>query len=529
MAVSPGMTHVGQQVTQRIKDQKAEEERKKRSSSGFPSLVRRKTADNEQYRITIHIAETIARQRYLERLCRALMEYGAPTHRLEEYMRMSARVLEIEAQFLYIPGSMIISFDDSQTHTASVRLVRAIQGLDLGKLRDVHQLYKSVVHDEMNVEEATQRLNEIRTSPKKFNKWLCIFMYGVASAAVGPYAFDARLIDLPLTFFLGSLVGLLQLHFAPRSELYSNVFEISAAVITSFLARAFGSIQGGNLFCFSAMAQSSIALILPGYTVLCASLELQSRSIVAGSVRMVYAIIYSLFLGFGIMIGTAIYGRIDSNATSATTCQNAIEAPWFFIAVPIFSVCLIIINQGKWSQMPTMVVIACCGYLTSYYASKKFSSNTQISSTLGALVIGVMANTYSRVGARIEGWLRKKLRMEEHPDNKESDAEAGISKDEKRKKRDRNFGYIAAAAMLPAIFVQVPSGLAVSGSLLAGIESADELNSDNTTTSTSDTSSVAFDVSYSVIEVAIGITVGLFLAAIVVYPTGKRRSGLFSF
>lgn len=58
-----------------------------------------------------------------------------------------------------------------------------------------------------------------------------------------------------------------------------------------------------------------------------------------------------------------------------------------------------------------------------------------------------------------------------------------------------------------------------------------------TTVSTSTTSyqlegnlnSIAFNVGFSVIQVAIGITVGLFLSAIVVYPLGKRRSGLFSF
>ena len=48
----------------------------------------------------------------------------------------------------------------------------------------------------------------------------------------------------------------------------------------------------------------------------CGSLELQSKNIVAGSVRMVYAVIYSLFLGFGITIGTSFYGGISSNATS---------------------------------------------------------------------------------------------------------------------------------------------------------------------------------------------------------------------
>jgi uncharacterized membrane protein YjjB (DUF3815 family) len=93
--------------------------------------------------------------------------------------------------------------------------------------------------------------------------------------------------------------------------------------------------------------------------------------------------------------------------------------------------------------------------------------------------------------------------------------------------------------MLPAIFVQVPSGLAVSGSLVSGIASADQITGNATNgSSTLDAAaitaggglnSIAFNVGYSVIQVAIGITVGLFLSAIVVYPFGKKRSGLFSF
>jgi hypothetical protein len=102
---------------------------------------------DEEVRITKHIAQTIQRQRYLLRLCKALMLYGAPTHRLEEYMTMTAGVLEIDAQFLYVPGAMIISFDDTDTHTAEVKLVKVTQGLDLAKLSDVHEIYKEVVSD----------------------------------------------------------------------------------------------------------------------------------------------------------------------------------------------------------------------------------------------------------------------------------------------------------------------------------------------------------------------------------------------
>ena len=81
------------------------------------------------------------------------------------------------------------------------------------------------------------------------------------------FAFGARWIDTPIAFILGIILALLQLVVAKHSMLYSNVFEISAAIVTSFLARGFGSIPPRGLFCFSSLTASSIALILPGYIV----------------------------------------------------------------------------------------------------------------------------------------------------------------------------------------------------------------------------------------------------------------------
>ncbi|RDL39119.1 putative PRM10 Pheromone-regulated protein [Venustampulla echinocandica] len=430
----------------------------------------------DEIRITVHIAETISRQKYLMKLCRALMSYGAPTHRLEEYMKMSARVLEIDGQFLYIPGCMIISFDDASTHTTEVKLVRTAQAVDLGKLKDTHEIYKEVVHDVIGVEEAMQRLETIMKARQKNNAWLLVLVYGCASACVGPFAFQARFIDMPISFILGCFLGFLQLIVAPASQLYSNVFEISAAVITSFLARAFGSIKGGDIFCFSALAQSSIALILPGYMVLCASLELQSKSMVAGSVRMVYAIIYALFLGFGITIGTAFYGLMDKNATSSTTCHNPPNQYLKWVFVPPFTLALCIINQAKWKQMPVMLIISFAGYVVNFFSARAFPSSAQVSNALGALAVGVLGNLYSRIRHGL-----------------------------------------AAAALLPAIFVLVPSGLAASGSLLEGISRADQITNTSTyangsskaypTAPSADLNSIVFNVGYSMIQIAVGITV----------------------
>jgi hypothetical protein len=148
--------------------------------------------------------------------------------------------------------------------TAEVKIVRTAQGVNLGKLKDTHEIYKEVLHDVISLDEALVRLDEVINAKDRHNVWLCVVMYGLASAAVSVF-FKARLVDMPIIFVMGCLLGLLQLVIAPMSKTYSTVFEISITVLMSFLARAFGSINNGSIFCFSAIAQSAIAMILPGW------------------------------------------------------------------------------------------------------------------------------------------------------------------------------------------------------------------------------------------------------------------------
>lgn len=459
----------------------------------------------DEIRVTVHIAEIICRQRYIMQLCRALMAFGAPTHRLEEYMQMTAKVLEVDAQFLYLPSCMIMAFDDPSTRTTEFKLVRVAQGVDLARLSDSHLIYKNVIHDVIGIEEAVQELEEVIKSNPRYPKWLVVLVYGLATATVGPFAFNARPIDMPIIFLNGLCVGAMQHLAAPRSVLYSNVFEVTSTVVTSFLARAFGSIpimingKREYLFCFSAISQSSIALILPGFLVLCSSLELQSHQIIAGSIRMVYAIIFSLFLGYGITVGITVYGLIDPNAVSDITCpqHGAFKNPYVqrFPFVFVMTIWLLIINQGKWKQLPPMSFIAMCGYITNYFSTLRLGSNSQVANTVGAFCIGILGNLYSRL------W----------------------------------HGH-AATAILPGIFILVPSGLAATGSLISGVQSANEIRQNVSSHSQPNSGpgaglsgSSVFSLGFGMIQVAIGITIGLFIAALLVYPYGKRRSGLFSF
>jgi uncharacterized membrane protein YjjB (DUF3815 family) len=142
-----------------------------------------------------------------------------------------------------------------------------------------------------------------------------------------------------------------------------------------------------------------------------------------------------------------------------------------------------------------MVVIAFAGYIVNYFSSQRFTASPQISSTLGALCVGVLANLDSRLRHGV-----------------------------------------AAATLFPAIFTQVPGGLAATGGLLSGLRTANAITNSNhevNSTLPYDTGdrldNVVFDVAASMVQIATGIAVGLFISALVIYPLGKRRSGLFSF
>lgn len=154
------------------------------------------------------------------------------------------------------------------------------------------------------------------------------------------------------------------------------------------------------------------------------------------------------------------------------------------------------------------------GYGVNFAFSKYLASNLQVANGLAALAIGVCAGLYSRV---LQG--------------------------------------VAAAVILPAIFVQVPSGLAAGGSLVSGITSANQITRNATgisvvnngtsgfqaaqNASVRETASSAsqmyggtiFNVGYGMAQIAIGISVGLFMGTLLVYPFGKKgqKSVLFTF
>ncbi|TFK75777.1 DUF1212-domain-containing protein [Pluteus cervinus] len=478
-------------------------------------------------RIEFNVSSVIHRQRFLRKLAKALMVYGAPSHRIESQLVAAARILEVEAEFIHLPGVVICSFGDQELGRSQTHFVRCGGRLSLGALHKVHVIYRAVVHDEISAKQATEDLDDVMKSPPPYSIFIRCILPFFLSALICPLAFGGAFADMWVAGASAFFLAALQLNVAAKSALYANVFEISIAILVSFAARGLSSIRT-HVFCYTAISSAGIIGILPGYLILSSSLELASKNIVCGSVKMVYALIYTLFLGFGLQIGSDVYLLFDSrsrrelhhlavnmtatavfsgtwnpdNATDPATtgfgtwtfsrapplgeynimngCYRPKGGPWYlqpfplwtaFIIVPLFSILSSLNNLQpfKSKQLPVMVIISCCSYASNRVANHYIFNRSDVVSAIGAFTVGLLGNIYSR-----------------------------------------KMGGTAFTSMVTGVLFLVPSGLSQAGGITANGN--------------------GIDIGGAMIAVTIGITVGLFMSQALVYTFGTRKNAaIFSF
>ncbi|PPQ99076.1 hypothetical protein CVT24_003636 [Panaeolus cyanescens] len=482
----------------------------------------------QRIRIQFNVSSMLDRQDFLLKLARALMTFGAPSHRIESQLVAAARILEVQAEFIHLPGIIICSFGDQDLGGTESHFVKCGGRLSLGALHKVHLIYRAVVHDEISAKQATEQLEALLQAPPPYSVAFRCFLAFCLSALICPLAFGGSFIDMWVAGAAAILLAYLQLCVAKKSALYANVFEITVSIFVSFVARGLSSIRS-QIFCYTAISSSGIVGILPGYLILSSSLELASKNIVCGSVKMVYALIYTLFLGFGLQIGNDFYLLLDpstrhrleslsaslsstvsltgtwlaDNSTASSDvplngtwtfthtiqpsqqdiydgCYRPSNFPWYlqpfplwtsFIIVPLFSTLSSLSNLQplKSKQLPVMVVISCCSYASNKIANHYIFNRSDVVSAIGAFTVGILGNVYSR-----------------------------------------RMGGTAFTSMVTGVLFLVPSGLSQAGGITANGN--------------------GIDIGGAMIAVTIGITVGLFMSQALVYTFGTRKNAaVFSF
>ncbi|KAF8078786.1 hypothetical protein FPV67DRAFT_1689948 [Lyophyllum atratum] len=486
------------------------------------SILRRKSTTTVVAR---NVEEVTIRRKFILKLAKALLSFGAPSHRIESQLKAASDILDAQAEFVHLPNIIIVSIRNGDTRSTRTHFVRATGRIALTNLHKVHMIYRDVLHDNMGAAAGTEALRQLLRSPPIYRLLTRCALAFVCATIICVLSFGGSPIDMWISGICACCLQYLGLNAANKSSMYANVYEISVSIIVAFVARGLSSIPG-NLFCYSAISSAGVVVILPGFTVLTSALELMSRNIFCGSVRIVYAIIYTLFLGFGLTIGSDFYLVVDRRARRAyyrgNTPQDftythghftmvngtspliaisgvlaqgnssellhivkgflispkvviAIQSwPWYkqplpwwtmFFLVPIYSTCSSLSNLQAWNQwqLLVMVTFSCCAYAANRATSTVLPGRTDIVAASGAFVIGSLGNIYSRV---VRG--------------------------------------TAFTSMVTGVLFLVPSGIAQGARL------------NNT--------SGGFSLALRMISVASGVTIGLFVSQVIVYLFGSRKN-----
>ncbi|KAF5376520.1 hypothetical protein D9615_008579 [Tricholomella constricta] len=191
--------------------------------------------------MTRHVAKIIGRQEFI---------MNEPSHRLQSQIKSTENVLQLELSCIYLLDVLLISFDDNSTSMSNVKPTKALEA---------YRLYWKVIHDKLYVSDASAELDLPMRRPQLCNRWKLIVLDGLCSGTICTVSFAGSFIDSLIVFPLGALLIVIQL-LSVRNELYSNVFEVAVTTLFSFLAAALASTR---LFCYSAVASSSVVLMPP--------------------------------------------------------------------------------------------------------------------------------------------------------------------------------------------------------------------------------------------------------------------------
>ena len=179
------------------------------------------------------------RQEFLIKLARSLMTFGAPSHRIESQLVAAARILEVEAEFIHLPGIIICSFGDQELGCSETHFVKCGGRLSLGALHKVHLIYRSVVHDEISAKKATEQLEALLVAAPLYSVLFRCFLAFCLSVLICPLAFGGSFLDMWVAGAAAFILACLQLRVAEKSALYANVFEyVIYFIIISALKRS---------------------------------------------------------------------------------------------------------------------------------------------------------------------------------------------------------------------------------------------------------------------------------------------------
>lgn len=325
------------------------------------------------------------------RLGEAAHRYGCSTPRVEECMALVARKLGLEGAFFAQPTSLFAGFGRlPEQQTVLVRFEPGV--VDLGKRWSMDALIEDLIAGRRSPREVLAELEALERAPPRFGQWARAAAYLGASVSAARF-FGAGANDLAAAALCGLVVWLVD-RLAARSSAVARSFDMLAAAAVAAVVMALASWWGG-IETYT-VTISGLIVLVPGLSLTTAISELALRHLVAGTSRLMGALMTFLQLGFGVALGRMVGLALPPGAPpDGTHVQSFVTlAAALLLAPASFAILL----QARARDLGWVLFASTLAYLGTRQGAVWMGP--ELGAFLGAFLLAVCANLYGRTFRR---------------------------------------------------------------------------------------------------------------------------------
>lgn len=325
---------------------------------------------------------------FVLRLGRALHAYGYPAHRLEEVLSKASEKLGLLAQFFSTPTSIFASFGKQEEQRTFLMRVTP-GGVNLGKLAELDDVTTGVLRTALSAADGSEEIERILAAPARYGSALTVVAFGMASAAASRFL-GGGLKEIGISALIGLLIGGLSA-FVGKYPTWSRVFEPVAAFTASAVAAALSFVVGP--YAVSNATLAGLIILMPGLTLTVAMIELSSQHLSSGTARLSGAFVIFIGMGFGVAVGDTVSQTLFGSPQIA----RAAQLPGWTELIALLTMPLALTVLLK-AHLRDAVWIIIAGALA--VGGAKLGAGflgPELGVFLGALVVGVASNLYSRL------------------------------------------------------------------------------------------------------------------------------------
>ena len=320
-----------------------------------------------------------------------MLENGAEIFRVEETMERITRHYGIDSGRFFVLSNGILTSGGNRY--SNVEFI-PFKGAQLEKVVAVNRLSRAIEKGGCSIQEARERLAEIRNMKSK------PFLEQVIGSAVGSGGFCAifggSLLDCAASFVAGLLLYVFVLLVSRRgmSKIVTNILGsiLATSLSVVFIRIGFGEHPGNMII-------GSLIPLIPGVPFTNGIRDLANEDYIAGSTRMIDALTVFFCIAAGVALTFLVDGRIergiivlDGMKTSAETAGWCIQAISAFLGTVGFAV-LYGVPRREYIHAGICSTIGWMAYLVML----RLANATVIESTFVATLVVVLVSRFMAV------------------------------------------------------------------------------------------------------------------------------------